>query len=97
MPSQKTASKEVTKEMVECEVLRGIGIDATAETLKEQRDRAKTKGLRFVEEGLTTMIFPNKDVLENGKVVKEADPVFIMLEKEVARKLQKAGAVRVNI
>jgi len=93
MPSQKTASPKKQR----CEVLRAIGIEATQEDINALKKRADTKGLKFVSEGLTTMIFPEKRVLDrDGKTWIEPEPVFIDLDIDVARKLSKAGAVRVD-
>jgi len=103
MPSPKTASKPESKpeskpDLIECEVMRAIGIDATPETIKAAKARADMKGIRFASKGLTTMIHPNKKVLaEDKKTWIPGEPVFISLEKDVARKLQLSGAVRVNI
>lgn len=99
MPSQQTAKIEPKKEtLIQCEVLRAIGIDATQETIEAAKNRADTKGLRFSPEGLTTMIYPSKKVIgEDGKTWVPGEPVYIDLPKDVAKKLQSVNAVRVVI
>jgi len=98
MPSQKTASKQVKPELIKCQVMRAIGIDATSATLISAKNRAARKGLSENMDGLTTMVHPNKDVpSEDKKSMVKGEPVYIDLEKEVARKLSEAGAVRVVI
>lgn len=98
MPSEKKAALKPKKELIKCEVLKAVGIDATEETLKEARDRANSKGLRFTGKGLTTMIYPNKPKLSSdGKKWLEPEPVFIEVEKDIARRWQNAGAVKVVI
>lgn len=96
MPSQETAS---TKEKnIKCEVLRAIGIEATKEAVEHLERRAKSKGIKFTKEGLTTMIHPNKPVYDKQKKdFIPGEPVFVNLDKETAKKLQAAGAVRVVI
>lgn len=92
MPSQKTA------EYVSCEVKKAIGVEATKETIERLKMRAKAKGINFKQEGLTTMIYPAKKVpSEDGKEMVDGEPVIADLPKDVARKLQKAGAVSVVI
>lgn len=102
MPSPKQAASKETEapkeKFIECEVLRGIGVEATKETLAAQKKRADTKGLKFDALGLTTMIYPNKKVVgSDGKTMVDGEPVFINLKTEDARKLSKAGAVRVVV
>lgn len=106
MPSQKTALKTETKPeveaLIECEVLRAIGVEATQELIDDMKRRADRRGLKFVKEGLTTMIYPNKPTkeLDHGTrkyVMVPPEPVFIGLPKPVAKKLQDAGAVKVVI
>lgn len=94
MPSHKTASKD----KVNCEVLRAIGVEATEEEIAKWRARADIKGLSFRSDGLTTMVYPNKQVYdEKSKDFVPGEKVFVELDREVARKLQEAGAVRVVI
>jgi len=84
--------------MVRCEVLRGIGMPVTEEDKKHLELRAERRGLKFVEEGLTTMIYPRKSVFDEAKKAWiPGKPVFIDLETDVARKLNSVGAVRVVI
>jgi len=91
-------NQQAKPEMIKCEVLRGIGMAPDENTLKIGRERARRKNIKFDSTGLTTMIYPNKPTYEdNGKTVIEPEPVFVELEKAVAQKLQKAGAVRVAI
>lgn len=95
MPSQEKTAKT---EMIKCQVLRGIGVPPDEKTLKVAKERARRKKIEFNPDGLTTMVFPEKDKYEdNGKTLIKAKPVFIELEKSVAKKLSEAGAVRVAL
>jgi len=96
MADEKKPAKK--PKMFKCEVLRGIGIDADEATLKEAELRCKRRNIPFIKEGLTSMVYPNKPTSkDNGKTIIEPEPVFVDLPREVARKLQKVGAVRVDI
>ena len=67
-------------------------------TLKTAKERARRKDIKFDPSGLTTMVFPNQPTSEdNGKTIIEPEPVYVEMEKETAKKLQKAGAVRVAL
>jgi len=86
------------KDLVRCEVLRGIGVPPTEKDIEQEKMRAEQRGRKFVLKGLTSMVYPNKPTYEdNGKKVIEPEPVFVDLERPIARKLSKAGAVRVDI
>lgn len=93
MPSQKTASKEEKK--IKVQVLRGIGVPADKETIAKYKMRAERKGIAFTEEGLTTMVYPSKPVFDKkqNKYVPGED-VFIDLDIDIAKKLDKAGAIK---
>lgn len=98
MPSQKTASKEKKEdkeELIKCQVLRAIGLDATPKLIEEAKARSDRKGLNFISEGFTLMVHPNKDVpSEDGKSMIPGEPVFVDLPESAARKLDAAGAVK---
>ncbi len=103
MPSQSTASKEAKPEpkkekLYKCQVLKAIGVEADAETVKYMSERAKRKGLAFTEKGLTTMIHPNKDVFDKDlKDYVPGEPVYVMLDKKTAEKLQSNNAVKISL
>jgi len=99
MAQNNQANKPESKpDLVKCEVLRGIGMPADKNTLDIAKERARRKDIKFDPAGLSTMVFPNKPTYEdNGSTVIEPEPVFVMLDKETAKKLQKVDAVRVAI
>lgn len=85
-------------DLVNCEVLRAIGVPATPADIKHLKQRAERRGLKFTDEGLTTMIQPNKPVYnKETKTYMPGEAVFAKLSRDVARKLNNAGAVRVVI
>jgi len=93
--NQRQAPKQ---EKIKVEVLRGVGMPPDENTLKVAKERARRKDIKFDPSGLTTMVFPNPTIYEdNGKTVIEPEPVFVEMDKDAAKKLQKAGAVRVAI
>lgn len=73
-------------ETVEVEVLRAVGLPADTATIEKAKQRAELRGLTFKADGLTMMAYPGKD-----------KPNFIKIDKDIARKLNQAGAVRVVI
>ena len=107
MPSQKTALKTDAKPVeekpkapkkIKCQVLKAIGVDADAETVKYLEERARRKGLAFTDKGLTTMIHPNKKVYD--KQLKEwvpGEPVYVELDVKTAQRLADNNAVKINL
>ena len=90
--------KDKKPDTLKCEVLRGIGVAPSPEIIAHEKMRAKQRGREFVLEGLTEMLYPNKPIYkDNGKTIIDPEPVFVDLDRGTARKLQKAGAVRVDI
>lgn len=79
---------EVKKlDLIECEVMRAIGVDMTREEKESYRLTLRNGKENMSMDGLTKMVYPSKT----------DTPTIVMLSKSVAKKLQKAGAVQVAL
>jgi len=83
MEDKPKSTKKV--ELIECEVMRAIGVDMTDEEKEDYRLTLRGGKEDLPMDGLTKMIYPSKTDTPNT----------VQLPKAVARKLQKAGAVQV--